>query len=181
MNIIDNSKIVLGKDVFNKIFSMNCNHIPKYLRLLEYFEGIETRHFTINEVSNLLKISEDDSFEIIEILKTLNLVNIIEEKLVLNSCKDDKNTIILNRATLKLLLDFYDLTSQDIVVAIGLLYLAESSNGLVSSTYLKSILSMEKELLESSISRLENKKLIRIDESFSEDDLVKIVEYEIHF
>ena len=75
----------------------------------------------------------------------------------------------------------YNLSSQDIVVAIGLLYVAESNNELIHSTYLKSILPMDKELFESSISRLENKKLIRIDESFSEDDLVKIVEYEIHF
>lgn len=181
MNIRDNSKIILGTDAFDKIFSMNCEYISKYLGILESFGGVESEPFTISDICKSLKISNQEAIEIIEILKRTNLIDILNDEFILIDYKNNENTITLNRATLKCLLDYYNLSSQDIVVAIGLLYVAESNNELIHSTYLKSILPMDKELFESSISRLENKKLIRIDESFSEDDLVKIVNYEIHF
>lgn len=182
MNIRDNSKIILGTDAFDKIFSMNCEYISKYLGILESFGGVESEPFTISDICKSLKISNQEAIEIIEILKRTNLIDILNDEFILIDYKNNENTITLNRATLKCLLDYYNLSSEDIVVAIALLYFSQSSNGeLINSNYLKNILLIDSETFESSICKLENKNLITINKSLSEDDFITIINYEIHF
>lgn len=182
MIISDNSKIILGKEAFEKIFSLDSNYVSKYLGLLESFGGMESKPFTISDINKTLNISNEEALKIIKILEEINLIDACNNEFVLIDYKNNKDTIILSRATLKCLLDVYNLSPQEIVVAIGLLYLIEfNNNGLININYLKEKLSMDDKIFESSIRTLENKNLIRINESFLEDELIKIVNYEIHF
>ena len=182
MNIRDNSKILLGNNAFDKIFSMDCEHISKYLGILERFGGIESEPFTINDICKALKISNKEAIEIIEVLKTVNLIDICNDEFVLIDYRNNENRITLNRATLCCLLKYYNLSPEDIVVAIGLLYLSQCNDGkLINPNYLKNKLLIYNETFELSISKLENKNLIRVNETFLEDEFIKITNYEIYF
>lgn len=183
MNIRDNSKIILGYDAFDKLFSMDSENISKYLCILESFGGTYSEPFTINDICKALKISNKEAIKIIELLKTIRLIDIHNNEFILiDYINNNEDIITLNRASLCLLLKYYDLSSEDIVVAVGLLYAHKRSDEkLIGHNYLKNKLLIDSETFKQSISKLEDKKLIRINESFSEDEFIKTTSYEIHF